>query len=38
MDRKEKVMKRLQEHYDYLVDQGGTKLSFLPTKVLTIII
>ncbi len=22
MDRKEKVMKRLQEHYDYLVDQG----------------
>lgn len=22
MDRKEKVMKRLQEHYDYLVNQG----------------
>ena len=22
MDKKEKVMKRLQEHYDYLVNQG----------------
>ena len=22
MNRKEKVMKRLQEHYDYLADQG----------------
>ena len=37
MDRKEKVMKRLQEHYDYLVNQGH-EVVFLPIKVLITII
>ena len=37
MDRKEKVMKRLQEHYDYLVNQGH-EVVFLATKVRTTII